>query len=335
MTAGPPSLEIIAELGSAALAGLGVDALFARAAAALGVPVVTLRLAGADGLTVRATRGGPAPGEEATARAALDARRPLVTPGAVVVPLLAGERALGTLAAHGDVDAGAVQAVANVFAFALDRRTQRMRAAGGLAHGVAHDLNNYLAVIANFGEVAATELPAASPAVGDLEQIVLAARAAGSLTREIVGFARNHEAAPEAVDVAEVLRGLDIPFEADVPEGLHRARIGRQALERVLTALLLNARDALGGTIRVRARNADGPAVVLSVEDTGTGMAPDVLARAVDPYFTTKASSGAKGFGLATAYGHVSAAGGELELDSTPGAGTVVRVRLPASSAAG
>jgi PAS domain S-box-containing protein len=236
-------------------------------------------------------------------------------------------------------------------------QAERLESVGQLAGGIAHDFNNILAVILNFAAFMAEELEADSPLRDDLGEIQHAAERAAELTRQLLVFSRREPGNLGAVAlndvVADVERLLRRTLSADValvtrlapdlPPVAFEASQGEQALLN----LALNARDAMpqGGTLTVETTAIEldaegaralrdtldpGAYVRLAVTDTGSGMSDDVMARALEPFFTTKAPGAGTGLGLATLYGAVTQAGGHIELRSSPGRGTTVEVTLPA-----
>jgi PAS domain S-box-containing protein len=237
------------------------------------------------------------------------------------------------------------------------QQAQRIESVGQLAGGVAHDFNNLLAVILNYTMFVAEKVDD-DETLRDLEQIRIAAERGADLTRQLLLFSRLKPSVPEPVDlgvalteVGELLRrtigehvALDIRPASDsaVVQG------DRGKLEQVLVNLIVNARDAMpdGGRITVDTARihvvddgldwpgldlSPGEYVCLRVTDTGQGMDQDVLARAFEPFFTTKPRGQGTGLGLATVYGIVSEAGGQVKIYSERGAGTTVSVYLPAA----
>jgi PAS domain S-box-containing protein len=229
------------------------------------------------------------------------------------------------------------------------RDAQRLEAVGQLAGGVAHDFNNLIAVIANYAAFVRKELPDGSRAAGDADQILSAARRASDLTRRLLLFSRRQSGTPEVISVRQVVEGVETVLRQTLGAGvelvvacderLWDVEADRSQLEQVLMNLAVNAREAMpdGGKLQIAAgndvmRDAEGPsarAVKLIVEDTGRGMAPEVITHAFEPFFTTKPAGGI-GLGLATVHGIVTQAGGRVELESELGQGTTVSVWLPA-----
>jgi two-component system cell cycle sensor histidine kinase/response regulator CckA len=232
-------------------------------------------------------------------------------------------------------------------------RAERLESVGQLAGGIAHDFNNLLAVIANYAGFLQRAVEPGSRAAEDVEQILVACRGANELTRRLLLFSRRRAGNPEVIDLPAVIAeteqllqrslGEQIDLRTEVEAGLWSVRADRAQLEQVLMNLAINARDAMpdGGTLTVAATNEVlpedavhglvGDMVRIVVTDTGAGMSEAVLDRAFEPFFTTKGAGEGTGLGLATVYGIVRGAGGEVELRSGRGSGTVVTVYLPAS----
>jgi two-component system cell cycle sensor histidine kinase/response regulator CckA len=231
----------------------------------------------------------------------------------------------------------------------LEERLQRahvLEGIGQLAGQIAHDFNHVLGLVVNYTAFAREALPDDSPAHDDLAQVVSAAEHGAALTAQLMAFGRTDPGLPESVDLAELahaalalLRRL-VPAGVTVHErcdpGLRRVHADPAQLRQVLLNLMTNALDAMpgGGELEITVRNDDQDHhVVLTVRDTGSGMEPDVLARAAEPMFTTKPLGSVTGFGLAIASGIVRRAGGRLELRSRPGEGTTAEVMLPMAGA--
>jgi PAS domain S-box-containing protein len=230
-------------------------------------------------------------------------------------------------------------------------QAQKIETLGQLTGGVAHDFNNILMVVSAGIELVAGDVPADRKRLLDgMRQAIT--RGAG-LTRQLLTFSRRQPLHPQSVDIAaqvEDMRELlerslrgDIRVEYDFTADLWPVEADPGELELTILNLAVNARDALpnGGTITICARNVAaatpgglaGDHVHLAVTDTGIGMAAEVLARATEPYFTTKGIGKGSGLGLAQAYGFAKASGGALNIQSRPGHGTTVSVFLPRSSA--
>ena len=220
------------------------------------------------------------------------------------------------------------------------KRAQRLEAVGQLASGVAHDFNNLLAVILNQAELLLDDRPDGQLAAS-LEEIRRAGLAAADLTRHLLLFSSRQPLESGPVDLAAALAeaepllrsaaGERIELALEAEEGLPPVRLGLGQAEQVLVNLVVNARDAISGAGKVSValgRGEDGQ-VLLSVADDGAGMDAETAARAFDPFFTTKPRDRGTGLGLATVYGIVGKAGGQVEIESEPGRGTTVSARLP------
>jgi PAS domain S-box-containing protein len=245
-------------------------------------------------------------------------------------------------------------------------QSQRLESLGQLAGGIAHDFNNLLGIILNFSLFAKEKVLASGDAISgsklqlavkDIDRVVHAGESAARLTHQLLAFARREVMRPEALDVASVVAELEplvgrtigehIEFVTSSIGGLWPALMDPGRLEQVLTNLAVNARDAMpnGGKLTIdcdnvhvdltyaagRAALKPGRYVRIRVTDTGTGMDAATLQRVFEPFFTTKPKGQGTGLGLATVYGIVNQAGGDISIYSEPGVGTRVHVLLPAS----
>jgi PAS domain S-box-containing protein len=233
---------------------------------------------------------------------------------------------------------------------------QKMEAIGRLAGGIAHDLNNLLTVIQGHGELAADVLPVDSAATESIREMMRATERAAGLTRQLLAVARRQVLEERLFDlnaVVEQLSGMlrrllgeDLTLSLDLASDLGMVRADPAQLEQVVMNLALNARDAMprGGKLRLVSRNRTfaegdetprglppGRYVELAVEDSGEGIAAEVLDRIFEPFFTTKAADKGTGLGLSTAYGIVRQSGGTIEVASRPGRGSRFAVLLPRS----
>ncbi|MCA8967756.1 MAG: hybrid sensor histidine kinase/response regulator, partial [Planctomycetes bacterium] len=218
-----------------------------------------------------------------------------------------------------------------------------MEAIGQLAGGIAHDFNNMLTVMGGYAELALDEIEPAHAVAKRLHHIQGAAKRSANLTRQILAFARRQHLNPRIVDVRQIVADTEPLLERLLGEHVVlRCIRGRAAhadvdpgqVQQVIVNLAVNARDAMpdGGVLSITTAVQDaasGEVVRVVVSDSGTGMAPGVLSRVFDPYFTTKPSTKGTGLGLATAYGTIVRAGGDIVIESEPGAGTTVSLALP------
>ncbi len=230
------------------------------------------------------------------------------------------------------------------------REAHKMEALGQLAGGVAHDFNNILTAIAGYAQVLRRDLADDDLRAQDVGEILRAAERGAGVTRQLLAFGRRHALETEVLDLAAVVRELGpmlaqlLPRQLEVrlpaAEASAHVLATRTQLEQIVMNLALNARDAMpgGGTVTIDVRTDDGPGeprALLEVRDTGVGMTPDVRARAFEPFFTTKRKEQGTGLGLSTVYGVVRQFGGDVEIESARGAGTVVTVALPLAAPRG
>lgn len=230
---------------------------------------------------------------------------------------------------------------------------QRMDAVGRLTGGLAHDFNNMLAVILGNTEMLLTKMKD-HPQIRSVELIRTAAKRGADVISRLLSFARRQPLDPKAVDVASVVSDVQTLLRRSLPEnvafefvkgaGLWQASVDLGQLENVLVNLIINARDALpnGGKVTIEATNAHldntyavnaevppGQYVLLAISDTGTGMTPEVAAKAFEPFFTTKPVGKGTGLGLSMVYGFAKQSGGHVRLYSEVGQGTTVKLYLP------
>ena len=235
------------------------------------------------------------------------------------------------------------------------RQAEKLAALGELTGGVAHDFGNLLQVVTSGAALLRrASLPEAKRA-RILEGIIQAGGSARELTGRLLAIARKQTLRPELIDVgtrlagmSELLRqtlGSGIRVETDFAAGLWSVRVDPGQLEAALLNLAVNARDAMpnGGTLTIQARNVDlaptaeraaGEYVCIAVTDTGEGMPPRILSRALEPFFTTKAAGRGTGLGLPQVHGFARQSGGDLHIESEPGRGTTVFFHLPRATIA-
>ena len=235
------------------------------------------------------------------------------------------------------------------------RQAMKMQAVGQLTGGVAHDFNNLLTVIQGSLDLLEEAFQGDEARMGLLRDATTAAERGGSLTHQLLAFSRKQALRPRPVDLRQLVGGMDgmlrrtlgeeVEMEFTTAPDLWQCQADPTELQNVILNLSLNARDAMpwGGKLTIDASNAQlgadyarsheevlpGQYVMLSVTDTGKGMAPEVLARAFDPFFTTKGVGQGSGLGLSMAFGFATQSGGHIHLDSLEGRGTTVRLYLP------
>ena len=233
---------------------------------------------------------------------------------------------------------------------------QKMEALGVLAGGLAHDFNNLLHVIRNSLDIVQRQGPEADTR-RSLEMIRRSTEQAGALTRQLLSFSRRQPLDLRPIDpnglvaqVTELLRhslGERMTIETVLGAGVWDVATDAGQLETALLNLAINARDAMSQTglltiettnamldefsTSARGPHAAGQYVMIAVSDTGTGMAPDVAARACEPFFTTKEPGQGTGLGLSQVAGFAQQSGGHVRISSEPGRGTTVRIYLPKS----
>jgi two-component system, cell cycle sensor histidine kinase and response regulator CckA len=226
-------------------------------------------------------------------------------------------------------------------------RRERMESLASLSDGVAHDMNNVLAAIQGMASVLRAR-HAADPALAkSLDTILSASQRGRKVVQNLSDFAHQGMEEPRLLDLNELLREnarllhlQDLPrihLAWDLAEPLPPVMGDAGAFGRALLSLCGNALDAMpeGGTLGFRTWTEDTGWLDLTVSDTGVGMSPEVLARAMEPFFTTKPPEQGTGLGLSVVYGTVKAHMGSVQIQSEPGLGTTVRLRIPVWSQEG
>jgi PAS domain S-box-containing protein len=242
---------------------------------------------------------------------------------------------------------------------ALDRtreallHSQKIEAIGKLTGGVAHDFNNLLTVVLGSLDLLRRYVPSDDPRISRLlDNALQGAQRGATLTQRMLAFARRQELDLRPVDLVELTRGMrdllqrslgpQIAIETRFPLALDSVMADPHQLETSLLNLAVNARDAMpaGGVLTIAARNEvtvgdaklrPGRYVRLTLSDTGEGMDAETLARATEPFFTTKGTGKGTGLGLSMVHGMVEQLGGQLILHSKPGEGTAAELWLPAA----
>jgi PAS domain S-box-containing protein len=238
------------------------------------------------------------------------------------------------------------------------RQAQKMEAIGQLTGGIAHDFNNLLGVIIGNAEFLTDTIQNHPDQVGLVKEIMDSALSGADLTRRLLAFARRQTLQPRRIDLngylpnhTTILRrllGESIHITMTLAPDLWPTRVDPSQVGDALLNLTINARDAmpLGGRIHISTANvhlapdqqdpmvAPGDYVVLTVSDTGSGMPPEVLERATEPFFTTKPAGAGSGLGLAMIFGFARQSGGNMTIASQRGRGTTVRLYLPRAQGA-
>jgi PAS domain S-box-containing protein len=230
------------------------------------------------------------------------------------------------------------------------RQSQKLEAIGQLTSGVAHDFNNLLTSVVGNLELLERRLRS-EDSLRRLRLARTAAERGARLTHQLLAFSRKQRLMPTAVDLNRLVGeasemlfrtiGTTVEIETVLTEDLWPALVDPTQIELVLLNLAINARDAMpnGGRLTIRTANvrrsqapgslAPGDYVLISVADTGEGMTPEVLSKAVEPFFTTKEVGKGSGLGLSMVHGVATQSGGGLLIDSSVGRGTTVSVYLP------
>ena len=235
-------------------------------------------------------------------------------------------------------------------------QAQKMEAIGQLAGGIAHDFNNLLTVINGYAEIILSQLSSDHDLTEPLTLINEAGQRAAALTAQLLAFSRKTIVEPKTLNLKRVIEhlgkmlrrliGEHIILSLDFSDEPSSVVADLGQTEQILLNLSVNARDAMphGGTLTIsvcsvvlssrEARNYDireGRYVRVQVSDTGAGIAPEIQNRIFEPFFTTKPAGSGTGLGLATVYGIVRQAGGDIGFDSALGKGTTFTVHLPAT----
>ncbi|MGD1211868.1 MAG: ATP-binding protein [Candidatus Acidiferrales bacterium] len=220
-------------------------------------------------------------------------------------------------------------------------QTEKLTSLGLLAAGVAHEVNTPLAVISNYIQMLAKQIPADDPRQKTIERIVKQTFRASEIVNNLLNFSRTGGAEPVEVDLNSVLEEtltlVQHPFKTarvnvvrSYSEQLPPVLGSITRLQQVFLNLFMNARDAMpsGGMLEVRTAAHNG-SVEVEVADTGAGIPPEHLHRIFDPFFTTKATGRGTGLGLSVSYGIIKEHAGKVDVRSTPGKGTSFRLEFP------
>lgn len=235
-------------------------------------------------------------------------------------------------------------------------RGEKLASIGQLAAGIAHELNNPLTGVLTFTSLLRKKMPEGSLDAEDLDLVIRETRRCASIIRRLLDFAREKPPERRSVDldalVVDTVRFVErsaalqqIEITLDLDPALPPIWVDPDQLKQVLMNILVNAQQAIDerGSIELRTRllparrlpGADepGPAVEIAVRDTGCGIPPAHLQRIFDPFFTSKEVGKGTGLGLSVSYGIVTAHGGAIEVESTPGVGSTFRIVLPVDPA--
>lgn len=234
-------------------------------------------------------------------------------------------------------------------------QAQKMQAVGELAGGVAHDFNNVLQGILGYADLLLANHRPTDPAFQDIMEIKHNVNRAAGLVGHLLAFSRRQTLLPVVFHFTEILPdlsrllkrliGFRITLEVKHDRDLWLVKADRTQFEQVIINLAMNARDAMpqGGELSIRTANIAASAtselgdttipsadyVMIEITDTGTGIAPEVLDKIFQPFFTTKEVGKGTGLGLSMVYGFVKQSGGFILCDSKPGEGTRFRILLP------
>jgi nitrogen-specific signal transduction histidine kinase/CheY-like chemotaxis protein len=236
------------------------------------------------------------------------------------------------------------------------RQAHKMEAIGTLAGGIAHDFNNILAAIIGFTEMVEEDLPPESPSIPRLQRVLNAASRGRDLVRQILAFSRKTEPtrkplslSPVIKETVELLRA-SLPTTIEIRLSLKAARdtvlASPAELQQILMNLTTNASFSMkekGGILGISMTNIDfepdspvldadvepGEYIQIVVQDSGSGMSPDIVQRIFEPFFTTKGVGEGTGMGLPVVYGVVKSLNGTIAVESEPGVGSTFRVFLP------
>ena len=222
------------------------------------------------------------------------------------------------------------------------RHSQKIEALGRLAGGVAHDFNNLLTVISSFTSLLMTNRPPGDPDREMLDDIRGAAERGAALSKQLLTLSRKQVLQPRRLDLNETIQALesilerlagnDVELALSLDPDLPAVFADATQLEQVLLNLAANARDAMpaGGRLGIETSAATEGWATMFVSDTGEGMEPEIVERALEPFFTTKENGRGTGLGLSIVHGIVEQSGGRIAIRSEIGRGTTFTIELPA-----
>ena len=276
------------------------------------------------------------------------------SPVAIIVsgaPIMVNNECIGVMGVYTDISALKRSEIERADVEAQLLQSQKMEAVGRLAGGIAHDFNNLLTAIMGYSQLALNRSSESRILSDYLDEIVKSGERAASLTRQLLAFSRKQEIDPRNIDLnclisdmdgmLRPLLGEDVKRVMKMDSDLPNVHVDPRQIEQVMMNLVINARDAMpnGGTLTIETAPVDPsmkehPIIEntycrVSIHDTGCGMDIQTSRHIFEPFFTTK--EGGTGLGLSVAYGIIQQHDGWIELESTPGSGSVFHVYLPAS----
>ena len=280
--------------------------------------------------------------------------KPLVLSVSAMLQYDSSGRFEGYLGTATDITTAYLQGLAIYDAQEKLRQSQKMEAVGQLTGGIAHDFNNLLAIIIGNLEMIEEILPKDSPAHKMLQTAIGSSEKGAALTQQLLSFSRKQSLNPTSVDIkktiehlTEMLRrtlGSEIEINTDIAPDLSEAFIDPSQFENAIINLSINARDAMpaGGLLSIKATNytltekregVAGPMqagnyVKIAVSDTGIGMSPETVEKAMEPFFTTKEVGKGSGMGLAMVFGFIAQSAGNIHIESEVGHGTQITLYL-------
>jgi signal transduction histidine kinase/CheY-like chemotaxis protein len=239
-------------------------------------------------------------------------------------------------------------------AASLDQQAQKMETMGRLVGGVVHDFANLLTLIDGYSDMLLNRIGESDPVRPELEEIRKAASRGARLTSQLMGYTRSQPAERRALDLNVLIAGIErmlrpiigenVVLETALRQDLGKVMANPGHMEQVVMNLILNARDAMpgGGLIRIETAEREfealearqhgvepGGYILLSIADTGHGIAREAIAHVFEPFFTTKAAGEGTGIGLSTVDSIVKQCGGDVWVRSAPGAGATFTICLP------
>jgi len=276
----------------------------------------------------------------------------------IIAPIREGAEILGILGINIDITERKQNEETRIKLEEQLQQAQKMEAVGQLAGGVAHDFNNMLGVILGHTELAMDNVQPSQPLFENLMEIRKAASRSAEITRQLLAFARKQIVVPTVIDLNETVAGMlkmlmrligeDIKLIWSPGDDLWPVRVDPSQIDQLLANLCVNARDAITGvgSISVDTGNntfddkycamhtgfMPGEFVHITVADTGGGIDEETLPHIFEPFFTTKDIGKGTGLGLATVYGIAQQNNGFVDVQSSPGRGTVVSLYLPRST---